>query len=289
MTFSQDTLRSALEQFRQSGDYTKLLDTLSGGKKEVNDLLLLQHALQTTDDPDLRDMLDDAAWARANNQPLPRRPSEESLNKIEKGATRAYGSLIAEVLPDLRDLAGAILTQTRTPPPLNAVIAAIGLHAQSEAETFRVSKDDFGQETRFYSTNCDACGGQAGGRGYDFVCPTCGPRARKGLLRERIMEQINRLPELERLRVDVDATVANNMTVESLNALSHEAVAAFIQRQPRLYGCAKCKKQPHKQPMHDCKCAKIVKIPAKCRDGQIVKGTRPADDQQFYAVLRVRE
>ena len=284
MTISQNTLRSALEQFRRSGDYTTLLSALSEGKKEVNDLLLLQHALQTTDDPDLRDMIDDAAWARANKQPLPRRPSQENLDRIVEGAVRAYGPLINEVLPDLRELAGAILTQIPTPPPLNAVIAAIGLHAQQEAEVFPVSKDNFGAEARFFSIHCSTCGGAEGGKGY-ILCPACSQRARQGLLREQVMAQINRLPAARRHEVDVEATIANNMTAEHLSALSQETVTGFIKQHTGLYGCPQCKNRP----ACDCVCAQAVPVPKQCADGWIVQGTSPASGKSFYAVLRVRE
>lgn len=284
MTVSQDMQRSALEQFRRSGDSTTLLQTLSEGKERVNDLLLLQHALQTTDDPDLRDMIDAAAWAYANNLPLPRRPSEKDLDQIATGAIKAYGPLIAEVLPDLRELASAILTNTRTPPLLHAVIAAIGLHAQQKAEVFLVSKDSLGQETRFFSTHCDVCGGKEGDRGY-IICRTCGRRVREGLLRERIMEQINRMPASERARVDVSATIENNLNVEHLNALPIQAVAEFLGHHPKAYGCTRCKNQP----VRDCKCAQVVKIPSKCPDGWVVKGTYLVTGEPFYAVLRVRE
>ncbi|MBP7053421.1 MAG: hypothetical protein KBE65_20625 [Phycisphaerae bacterium] len=284
MGISQDTLRQALEQFRESRDYLRLLHTLSDGKQQVNDLLLLQHALQTTNDPDLRDMLDDAAWACANKQPLPRRPSEESVDRAVEDAVQAYGPLITEVLPDLRELVGAFLTQPQTPLPLNAVIAAIGFHAQREAEVFPVSEDNFGEETRYFSVNCDKCGGDAGGKGH-IVCPKCSQRAREGLLRGRVMEQINQLPASRRLEVDVGATMANNMTAENLAALPQGMIAKFMREHPGQYGCASC----NHNPAEDCVCAKTVQVPDECPDGWIVQGTRPATRESFYAVLRVRE
>jgi len=284
MAISQNLLRSALEHFRDSGDYTQLLHTLSDGKEGSNDLLLLQHALQATEDPDLRDMLDAAAWARVNKQPLPRRPSEESLDQVAEGATRTYGPLFAKVLPDLREVAGVLLAQAQT-PPLNAIIAAIGFHAQQNAKAFFVSGNDLGEEARFFSIQCDTCGGTAAGQGY-IICPVCGRRAREALLRERVVEQINQLPASRRLQVDVNATIANHMTAEHLGALPQEAVAEFMRRHAGLYkGCARC----NNQPVRDCECAQIVNVPDPCPDGWTVMGTHPATGEQFYAILRVRD
>jgi hypothetical protein len=291
MSTTQNPLRDALEQFRRSGDTGELERVLSDNKEEGNLLVFLQHALQTADDADLRDMMDDAAWALTNRQPLPRRPSEEELDRVENGAAQAYGPLITELLPDLRELVSGMITGTQTAPPPNAVIAALGLYVEQEAEVLRVAQDSFGQEARFFRGNCETCGGTNGSRGY-LLCPACSRLARRGLgeklLEEKVRADINNLPAAERFRVDVEATVANYLRnvdeCVNLDDMPLGMVAEFMKENPGRYGCTEC----GNQPVRDCRCAQLVPIPNQCTDGWIAKGTRPASGESFYAVLRVQ-
>lgn len=285
-------IKTVLEEFRETGDLDGLLARLADGKKDANSLLLLQHALQNSNDPASRDLIDNATYALVNGEPFQKRAPEENLDIIEKNAVEAYGSLVKRVLPDLRDFAAGMLSSCGAPPPTNAVVAAVGHHAQSKVQPFHISNKDRGKEMRFLKNDCSKCDSRDNLRGY-IICNRCSNNARRDLgeklLRENVAKQINDLPHQERLRIDVEATV-NNMVSNldehiKLSEIPLAMVVGFMQENPGRYGCKQCGDEAIK----DCECVMLLTVPRNAKDGWVVEVRKPATGESFYGVLRIKE
>jgi hypothetical protein len=109
------------------------------------------------------------------------------------------------------------------------------------------------------------------------------------MLREHIMETISQMPPHERQLVDVAATIAQaqRRLNEAINIdqIPDSMVIEFMMDHRSNYGCKACKHNP----VQNCVCAMTVDVPRSCRDGQIVKATRPKSNKGFNVVLRIRD
>ncbi len=296
MKSNKKRIKTALEKFMKNGDLNTLLHKIAGDDDESNPLAVLQHALQTVEDPKLRDTIDHVAWAVANECPVSIKPPKEKLDRIEKAAVREYGPSISGVLPEMRDFASDILSsnepQMDSPPTVNAVAAAIGLKARGKSVPIGVSPDDAGGEKQFFSTDCEKCGGAENGMGY-LTCDRCCERARKdcgeGILREHLLKDFSKMYPERMGQIDLAATLANIMPDMErhidLDAIPMGMIKDTIDNNPGKYGCSVCRNEPVKE----CTCSMRVKIPEELKNNWITEGIRPATGETFYAVLLVEQ
>lgn len=292
MMTNKKRIKTSLQRFQNDGDLESLIHDLSDDNEGANPLIVLQHALQSVEDADLRDTIDDIAWAIANQCPVNSKPPGKKLDAIEKKAIEEYGPLITKILPGLRDFVSGILSATEAPitkyPTENAVTAAIGMRAQESAVQVRVECADAGEEKRFFQNECKKCGGEKKAGGY-IVCENCSERARKELgeriFREKIQEEIKTKSAEERMQIDMEAAIANMLPdlkkYIDLSRIPMSMIADFMLENPDRYNCGKCSREPVK----DCACAMKIKVPDRLKDRIIVEGVRPATGELFYAML----
>ena len=252
----EQEMREAIRKFRDQGDHADCLRLLEADDGPAA-LLPLQQALKLARSREERDAFEDlslicCAEERAG---IPIGLVDEVVKSVEE----AYGEYV-ERFVDVRPVAAGIVRAAATPPPVNCVVAVIGVAAQrAVGAAIPVSRKEWGEEVGLSAADCDECGGNDGGQGYIF-CDTC-------LRKARMMLQIGSF-----------RAVDPNMEPEDVARI-------ILIQEGRRFGCTGCKKQPARR----CHCAKEVKIPSRPRDGEVLKGSYVVSRKDWFCCVRLRE
>lgn len=248
-------MQRAIAKFRCTGDYTECLVVLKAGDAP---LLTLQRALGRTEDPVERAAFEDIGFYLSQDRNSPA-VSPELIKQVTEGLRQHYGQHASGFIEkELEDLLTGILSRIEPAPPLNALIAALGIEVAKRVDNpLRVARAKRGETLIFYTTQCPKCGGEPGGQGH-VLCPQCLERARRDVA--------PMMSIFKHMHPEAD---------EQILAQQH-----LIENKHR-YGCSAC----HHAPAVFCACAAEVEIPRNVESGWILKGNHPADDSAYYCSL----
>ena len=262
MSWSKNQMDVAIEKFRIDGNYSECLRLIGAGR---DPLLTLQYALGVANRRAERDALEDISFS-ISKQRKSTRPCQKFLTEIIQGVKNEYGHLAVEILePELPFIVSGILHGSDPIPPLNSIIAIIGIAAEQAADlSIDIDEGNFGNTSVYFSITCDICGGKSSGEGY-IICERCLANAR---------EKFNEKLEILRLIGELP----NNRDVEPY-------AREYLIANPDDFGCEGCRHNPVKR----CECAREVAVPKSPRDGEIVRGRYLATDNNCYFCIRLKQ
>ena len=250
----------AVRRFRINGDFADLLRVIGG---DDNPQFAIQRALSVANRRSVRDALDDLSYLLSKGK-----TSGFDVLKIredlERGVNDEYGPhALALVRDQITPILSGLLSACATLPPRNCLVAILGLVARDAADdVIPIENKEFGKEIGIVHARCASCREGSG----HIYCPYCLDLA------------LSRVPRESQFCLMVKAGIIKNDA-----ETREEHARMLLTSQPHRFGCAKC----NRQPVRPCECLRRVQVPARPREGEILKGKRVASDKDWYCCVQL--
>ena len=256
--WSRDEMSDAIKIFYDTGDYNQCLSLINA---DTDPLFAIQHALGIATCRIERDAFEDISFEICNRGYMAG-VSHKYLHKIIKGINDEYGSLAVELLETRFPLlVSGILKGLKSIPPVNCIVALMGIEAQKMSDmTIIADADKFGKSFNYYSVKCEICGGKDGGAGHVF-CRNC--------LAE-VQNKFSQVGDLLKL--------FDHKNLEDSELFARDILISESDR----FGCSECGYQPVKT----CECAKEIAIPKNPSDGEIIRGKYSLTNKDWLCCIR---
>lgn len=243
-----------LKNYYRTGDYQPYIETLCVSDKKAT-LIALQGCIQRSVNIEERNALEDIAFIVSHDgQPL--LPKQALIKYVKKRAISAYGEHVGQFV----DIAAMVtgITAGFIAPPVNAMVAAIGIEAEKKVSNISVTNNDCAEKIILFGNSCETCGGREVGAGHIY-CHHC---------LAKVMEPFR----------DID--IGNHLGIDS------EIMArVMLDKHSSDFGCSACS---HK-PVQVCGCQKNVYIPKTPRHGEILKGRYSKSNEPWFCCIHLEE
>ena len=150
-------LKQAIEIFRTTGNDQACFDAL-GLDRSRQPLMALQQALTYAESRDERDVLEDLSFlvSRPGSFNI---PAQRVIDDVVQEASRLYGPYLTHFV-DIPPLVVGMYRTSETVPPINSILAVIGILAErAVASSLKVRPEQFGETLELFKNNCDHCNG----------------------------------------------------------------------------------------------------------------------------------